>query len=33
VVQLPVKVATFLLNEKREAVRAIEQRHRVRVSY
>ncbi|CDI04197.1 RNase E: endoribonuclease for rRNA processing and mRNA degradation [Candidatus Competibacter denitrificans Run_A_D11] len=31
VVQLPVKVATFLLNEKREAVRAIEQRHRVRV--
>ena len=31
VVQLPVKVATFLLNEKRETVRAIEQRHRVRV--
>ena len=31
VVQLPVKVATFLLNEKREAIRAIEQRHRVSV--
>ncbi len=31
VAQLPVKVATFLLNEKREAVRAIEQRHRVGV--
>lgn len=31
VVQLPVKVATFLLNEKREAIRAIEQRHRVGV--
>jgi len=29
VVQLPVKVATFLLNEKRDAVLAIEQRHRV----
>ncbi|NJN48090.1 MAG: Rne/Rng family ribonuclease [Candidatus Competibacteraceae bacterium] len=29
VVQLPVKVATFLLNEKREAVHSIEQRHRV----
>ncbi len=29
VAQLPVKVATFLLNEKREAIRAIEQRHRV----
>ena len=29
VVQLPVKVATFLLNEKREAIRAIEQRLRV----
>jgi ribonuclease E len=32
VVQLPVKVATFLLNEKREAIRAIEQRHRVSVT-
>jgi ribonuclease E len=31
VVQLPVKVATFLLNEKRDAIRAIEQRHRVGV--
>ncbi len=31
VVQLPVKVATFLLNEKREAIRAIEQRHRIGV--
>ena len=31
VVQLPVKVATFLLNEKREAIRAIEQRHRAGV--
>ena len=31
VVQLPVKVATFLLNEKRETIRAIEQRHRVGV--
>ncbi len=31
VVQLPVKVGTFLLNEKREAIRAIEQRHRVGV--
>ena len=31
VVQLPVKVATFLLNEKREAIRIIEQRHRVGV--
>ncbi|HHW76959.1 MAG TPA: ribonuclease E [Xanthomonadaceae bacterium] len=31
VAQLPVKVATFLLNEKREAIRAIEQRHRVGV--
>jgi ribonuclease E len=30
-VQLPVKVATFLLNEKRDAIRAIEQRHRVGV--
>lgn len=29
VVQLPVKVATFLLNEKRETVQAIEQRHGV----
>jgi ribonuclease E len=29
VAQLPVKVATFLLNEKRDAIRAIEQRHRV----
>ena len=28
VAQLPVDVATFLLNEKREAVRAIEQRHK-----
>ncbi|MFO1371799.1 MAG: Rne/Rng family ribonuclease [Candidatus Competibacteraceae bacterium] len=28
-VQLPVKVATFLLNEKREMIRTIEQRHRV----
>ncbi|HOX29150.1 MAG TPA: hypothetical protein PLQ76_08370, partial [bacterium] len=27
----PVKVATFLLNEKREAIRAIEQRHRIGV--
>jgi ribonuclease E len=32
VAQLPVKVATFLLNEKREAIRAIEQRHRVGVT-
>ena len=31
VAQLPVKVATFLLNEKREAVRAIEQRYRVSI--
>ena len=31
VVQLPVKVATFLLNEKREMIRIIEQRHRVGV--
>ena len=31
VVQLPIKVATFLLNEKRDAIRAIEQRHRVGV--
>ena len=31
VVQLPVKVATFLLNEKRDVIRAIEQRHRVGV--
>jgi len=31
VVQLPVKVATFLLNEKREVIRAIEQRHRIGV--
>ncbi|MCC6134772.1 MAG: Rne/Rng family ribonuclease [Candidatus Contendobacter sp.] len=31
VVQLPVKVATFLLNEKRDAIRAMEQRHRVGV--
>ncbi|MCB1779171.1 MAG: ribonuclease E [Candidatus Competibacteraceae bacterium] len=29
VTQLPVKVATFLLNEKRDAIRAFEQRHRV----
>ncbi|MEJ2566359.1 MAG: ribonuclease E [Gammaproteobacteria bacterium] len=29
VAQLPVDVATFLLNEKREAVRSIEQRHKV----
>jgi ribonuclease E len=29
IAQLPVKVATFLLNEKREAIRAFEQRHRV----
>jgi len=31
VVQLPVKVATFLLNEKREAIRVIEQRLKVGV--
>ncbi|MBE2294695.1 MAG: Rne/Rng family ribonuclease [Phycisphaerales bacterium] len=31
IVQLPVKVATFLLNEKRETIRIIEQRHRVSV--
>jgi ribonuclease E len=31
VVQLPVKVATFLLNEKRDVIRAMEQRHRVGV--
>jgi ribonuclease E len=31
VAQLPVKVATFLLNEKRDAIRAIEQRLRVGV--
>ncbi len=31
IVQLPVKVATYLLNEKREAVRAIEQRHQVAI--
>ncbi len=29
VAQLPVNVATFLLNEKRDAIRAIEQRHDV----
>jgi ribonuclease E len=29
IAQLPVDVATFLLNEKREAVRSIEQRHKV----
>jgi len=29
VVQLPIKVATFLLNEKRDVIRTIEQRHRV----
>lgn len=32
IAQLPVKVATFLLNEKRSTVRAIEQRHRVNVT-
>jgi ribonuclease E len=31
VVQLPIKVATFLLNEKRDVIRAMEQRHRVGV--
>jgi ribonuclease E len=31
ITQLPVKVATYLLNEKREAVRAIEQRHKVAI--
>ncbi|HXH04011.1 MAG TPA: ribonuclease E, partial [Candidatus Competibacteraceae bacterium] len=31
IAQLPIKVATFLLNEKREAVRNIEQRRGVRV--
>ena len=31
VVQLPVKVATFLLNEKRQAVQVLEQRHRIGV--
>ena len=31
VCELPVKVATFLLNEKRDAVQAIEQRHSVSV--
>ena len=31
VARLPVKVATFLLNEKREAVRAIEARHAVSI--
>jgi ribonuclease E len=31
VAQLPVDVATFLLNEKRETVRAVEQRHRVAI--
>lgn len=31
VVQLPVKVATFLLNEKRESIRSIEERHKVGV--
>ncbi len=31
IAQLPVKVATYLLNEKREAVRAIEQRHKVAI--
>ena len=31
VAQLPVKVATFLLNEKREAIRSIEQRHGISV--
>ncbi len=31
IAQLPVDVATFLLNEKREAVRAIEMRHTVAV--
>lgn len=31
VVQLPIKVATFLLNEKREAIKSIEERHKVGV--
>lgn len=31
VVQLPIKVATFLLNEKREAIKSIEERHKVSV--
>ncbi len=31
IAQLPVKVATYLLNEKREAVRVIEQRHKVSI--
>ncbi len=31
IAQLPVKVATYLLNEKREAIRAIEQRHEVAI--
>lgn len=30
-VQLPVDVATFIINEKRDAINAIEQRHKVRV--
>jgi ribonuclease E len=31
IAQLPVKVATYLLNEKREAVRTVEQRHKVSI--
>jgi ribonuclease E len=31
IAQLPVDVATFLLNEKRETVRAVEQRHNVAI--
>src|SRR5512144_2253578 len=31
IAQLPIKVATYLLNEKREAIRAIEQRHKVAI--
>lgn len=31
VAQLPLKVATFLLNEKRDSIHIIEQRHRVKV--
>ncbi|MFO1432438.1 MAG: Rne/Rng family ribonuclease [Candidatus Competibacteraceae bacterium] len=31
IAQLPIKVATYLLNEKREAIRVIEQRHKVAI--
>jgi ribonuclease E len=31
IVQVPIKVATFLLNEKREGLQSIERRHRIKV--